>query len=251
MNATNPQAPFAELIAQEQAAARAALSSATVAQVLAGLAAVQQIADRMALPYQADGVACFNRLYTQITQAVADRIDAQGFADGKFVEQLDVAFAHRYFAALSAGPVAPHCWSLLLQRRARPEISEIHFAAAGVNAHVNFDLALALVSACHQNQLELGAENQRESYQQVNEIFAEKMESLMKEFETPHERRIDRGILAQAADRVGDLTVTLTRDVAWKHAEHLWSLSGDEPATYASELDRFTSLASRVLLTRL
>lgn len=218
MSETMPAAPFADLVAHEQAVARAALNPDSIAQVLAGLAAVQEVADQMALPYQVDGVACFNRLYTQITQAVADRIQADGFADGTFVEQLDTAFAHRYFEALSLGPHAPLCWSLLLQRRARPDISEIHFAAAGVNAHVNFDLAIALVSACHQHHDDLSAENLRTSYQQVNAIFFENMQSLMNEFDTPHERRIDRGTLAHAADRVGDLTVTLTRDLAWKHA---------------------------------
>src|ERR1039458_875104 len=54
-----------------------------------------------------DGLACFNRMYLQVTQAVNSRLGQGFFADPGFMTALDVAFANLYFgAAAAADPVA-------------------------------------------------------------------------------------------------------------------------------------------------
>ena len=63
------------------------------------IARMQQIDD--ALP-AADGLACFNRMYLDVTQQVQARITQGFFADPAFLTQLDVVFANLYFAAVNA-----------------------------------------------------------------------------------------------------------------------------------------------------
>lgn len=251
MTTSFPAEPSPDAIRQEeQLVARKGADAESVSDVVTILEQLQTVSDRMPPRLDQDGIACFTRLYTTITKAVLADIDNKKFANTLFIAQLDVIFAKRYLSALSQQAVAPACWGILLARGAAPDISPIHFAAAGVNAHVNFDLPIALVATCSQFKLRLGTDNQHESYQQVNAIFREKMQALITEFATPDEDRLDVGVMADAVNRVGDLAVCLSRDVAWMHAERLSVLAPEDSTQYQTELDRFTSLASRGILAR-
>ena len=54
-----------------------------------------------ALP-AADGLACFNRMYLDVTRQVNSQLGQGFFADPAFMTHLDVAFANLYFTAASA-----------------------------------------------------------------------------------------------------------------------------------------------------
>ncbi|MGB6570836.1 MAG: DUF5995 family protein, partial [Trebonia sp.] len=118
---------------------------ASVAEAIARMEAIDA-----ALP-AADGVACFNRMYLAVIQEVNSRISAGFFADPVFMAQLDVTFANLYFTAAGAlGDLAavPLAWLPLAERRDMAGIEPIQFALAGMNAHINHDLPLALVRTC-------------------------------------------------------------------------------------------------------
>src|SRR5689334_4453613 len=98
-----------------------------------------------------DGLKWFNWLYLQVTQGVAARVAAGGFADPSWLAKLDVQFAGLYFSALRAslsGQTPPRCWQVLFERRSQAAVARIQFALAGVNAHINHDLPEAIVSTC-------------------------------------------------------------------------------------------------------
>jgi hypothetical protein len=67
-----------------------------------------------------DGLACFNRMYLQVTQEVNSRLGQGFFADPVFMTALDVAFADLYFGAAAAAadlaPV-PLAWRPLIEQR--------------------------------------------------------------------------------------------------------------------------------------
>ena len=54
-----------------------------------------------------DGLACFNRMYLAVTQAVGTAIGQGFYADPAFMTTLDVTFANLYFAAAQAAPALP------------------------------------------------------------------------------------------------------------------------------------------------
>ena len=58
-----------------------------------------------ALP-AADGLACFNRVYLDVTQQVQAHITQGFFADPDFLTRLDVVFANFYFDAVNAAGAA-------------------------------------------------------------------------------------------------------------------------------------------------
>ena len=104
-----------------------------------------------ALP-AADGIACFNRMYLDVTRQVNSQLGQGFFADPTFMTQLDVDFANLYFAAAGAAgdPAAvPLAWRPLAEQRAAAGIEPVQFALAGMNAHINHDLPLAVVRHLH------------------------------------------------------------------------------------------------------
>src|SRR5437764_1316745 len=98
-----------------------------------------------------DGLKWFNWLYRQVTDSVAARVAAAGFSDPAWLAALDVQFAALYFGALKswlAGGPTPGCWRVVLDRRNQAAIARIQFALAGINAHINHDLPIAIVATC-------------------------------------------------------------------------------------------------------
>jgi hypothetical protein len=224
----------------------------TVPEVLDRLDGLQALAER-APRGQADGLACFNYLYRVITQEVQDRLTEGGtFDDAEFLIRLDVEFAARYFTSVradAAGTPVPRSWRVLFERRGDPDIDPMRFAITGVNAHVNWDLAFALLSTCEVLDRSFGAA-ERAEYDAINDIFAEHMSGLRQHFENRFEQLLDRLVFDDLADDAGDLTVLLARDAAWSRAKHLATLRG-QPAfdRESAAIDWRASMLGRAMLT--
>jgi uncharacterized protein DUF5995 len=109
---------------------------------------------------RSDGVVCFARLYREVTEGVGAELRRQGFADNRFLETLDVQFAALFFSALESygrDPArTPSAWVPLFAQRSRRGIAPLQFALAGMNAHINRDLPVALVTTCRELGLDLG-----------------------------------------------------------------------------------------------
>ena len=107
---------------------------------------------------ETDGVACFAHLYLEVTRAVQDDLRGRAFSDPSFLAGLDIAFADLFFAALDAYERdpngAPKAWVPLLEARSARGIAPLQFALAGMNAHINRDLPVALTQAWIDSELE-------------------------------------------------------------------------------------------------
>jgi len=196
--------------------------------VLKHLSTAQQIFD--GLPPPADNrVAAFNSLYFTITDRVAQSLRSAEVRDRDFLELLDVEFAKRYFTALrlwgDEDKATPDAWEVLFRRAQDHGVSKLAAAMLGVNAHINHDLALALVSTWEQ----LGPPDPDEmhpDYLLINKIFFEEIPGLRRRYSTPLHLRIDTmvGTLDDWSQRV---LVSVTRAHAWEQAERLWALRDD------------------------
>jgi len=200
-----------------------------------------------------DGVACFNHLYLAVTEDVAGQVQDAGFEDPDFLSALDVIFAGLYFQAVDADhahqPVG-HAWAPLFDARKRTGIAPIQFALAGMNAHINHDLVLALVQTCQTRGLTLASDTpQHRDYLRVNTILDRVEQRIKAEYATGL-----IGIADQALGRLDDVvamwSVARARDAAWTHAQTLWALR-DEPvlrAGFLATLDEMVGFAGRGLL---
>ena len=193
-----------------------------------------------------DGVAAFTRLYLAVTETVAATVE---FEDPSFLRALDVSFANLYFDALRARRVA-HAWAPLFEARGRRGILPIQFAFAGMNAHINRDLPVALVrtAAAHGIEPRDGSAQHRD-FRRVNGLLAQT--------EARVKRALLTGIAADAdvaLGRVDDVVamwnVERARDAAWVHAQTLSALRPfpSLSAEFLRTLDRLVGFASRGLL---
>jgi hypothetical protein len=96
-----------------------------------------------------DRRAVFLSVYRRMTEAVADGVRAGDFEDPDWVRAYLVTFANLYRRALwdyerGARERVADAWQLAFDAAADGECLVVQDAALGVNAHINYDLALAL-----------------------------------------------------------------------------------------------------------
>jgi hypothetical protein len=204
-----------------------------------------------ALP-AADGLACFNRMYLDVTQQVDSRISQGFFADPAFMTQLDVGFANLYFAAAgtASDPAAvPLAWRPLVERRATAGIEPIQFALAGMNAHINHDLPLAVVSTCTALGTAPDDGSHLADFQKVDELLDAAEQAVRQSFESAAELAVDQHLCA-VADLVANWSINSARDLAWNNCLLLWAVRDDPFARglCLASLAASTALAGRMLL---
>lgn len=211
--------------------------------------------DALLLPN--DGLKWFNWLYRMVTLEIMSRPPETEWQDPPWLERLDLVFAGYYFQALrtwGTNPEAtPHSWAALFESRRRPGISRLQYAVAGMNAHINRDLALALIQTC--DELDFPPQRgtrQHADYEHVNDILAV--------VEPRALQQLAGGLLGEVVEVTGELSEILTmwsirkaRETAWCNAEILWGLRA-LPKTaerHARVIDGMTGFAGRGLLAPL
>jgi hypothetical protein len=205
-----------------------------------------------ALP-AADGVACFNRMYLEVTVEVGRNVTNGTFADPEFVTHLDVVFANLYFDAVNAlsGPPdeAPPAWQPLLSARGNGGIEPIQFALAGMNAHINHDLPLAVVSSCAALATSPIEGSHHDDYQRVDALLDAAEQGVRESFEPQAVVGLDQH-LARVVNLVGNWSINAAREVAWDTAVSLWEVRDYTLATrlLTGALARTVAMVSRGLL---
>jgi Family of unknown function (DUF5995) len=199
-----------------------------------------------------DGVAVFNRVYLTVTERIGSMLDggSSPFADEGTMAELDVRFAalwlHAYDGA-AAGHRIPSAWRPLFELRDGGRLP-VQYALAGMNAHIEHDLPIAVVRTCQSRGLqpaELAAD-----YEAINDVLAR------------CEAEIRRGFLDELGlavdDEVGTIahlvsawSIDKARDLSWVTAETIWALRNTELllGRFLSALDSTVGMSSRTLLT--
>jgi hypothetical protein len=198
-----------------------------------------------------DGIACFVRLYLAVTEGVQAQLADVAFSDPAFLAALDARFADLFFAAADHPPPA---WAPLFEARHRRGIAPLQFALAGMNAHINRDLPVALVETCTAHGVDLAkASTQHADYVRVNGVLAT-VEAAVRAQYVPGGiwRLLDRVLhrFHRLDDVVAMWDVSRARDAAWANAQALWALQGDDllSARFVDALDRAVGMAGRGLL---
>jgi hypothetical protein len=200
-----------------------------------------------------DGVAIFDRLYLQVTRAVDAASVGTDFENRRFVERLDVVFAGLYFdaeATIATGASCPVVWRPLVKTRSQAR-EPIQFALAGMVAHINHDLPIAVVTTCE----ELGLAPEDDSavhrdYQRVDGLLATVETQVAGWFESGLIADIEDVTPKKTDEAIAMWSIVAARDVAWEHAKLLWQLRNIAPLRdgYLDVLARSTELAARAVL---
>jgi hypothetical protein len=185
-------------------------------------------AARRERPPLPDGVACFNGMYLRVTEAVRDELP--NFERPDFVERLDVLFAEFYFQAFEAAAASAwvsKAWEPLFVRRAERRLA-LQFAITGMNAHINNDLAHALVLTWNELDLVPGRDSaERRDYERVNDI----LERVENEIKVPLSDELIAGVdtlFGTTDDFLALWSIRRARETAWERARVMRTVTGDE-----------------------
>jgi hypothetical protein len=227
----------------------AAIVSTAPPQTIAGVITQMQAIDAM-LP-DGDGLKWFNRLYLMVTEQVDNNPPGGTWQDPQWLLHLDVVFAGVYFSAIRdylAGTSTPEAWLVLFESRFNPEIERIQFALAGMNAHINRDLAIAL-DQTNADLLRDPASDGPEhaDYMAVNTLLDTVMPRALE--------MLSAGPLGEAAEDsgkvgrlLGSFDIRAARDAAWDFAAVLCDLEGVARDAALTAQDVSTGELGRTLL---
>jgi len=220
-------------------------------ELAARLAAIQTV-----LPAN-DGLGWFNRMYQLVANSVSDNLGASAFADPAWISRLDLVFGNLYLDAVRNSVLAPdkvpRAWAALLEQRSQTGIAPLQFALAGMNAHINRDLPVAVVTTCTQLGTSPDAGSHHADFWRVNGVLAQVEPAIRVLVEGQPLEEADR-IFPGLQDVVGNFNIVKARETAWVNAETLWVLTrfaAPSAAVYVDGVDHLAGFAGRGLLVRL
>jgi|SRR5580698_170161 hypothetical protein len=224
----------------------AGASPSSIADVIAVMQGIDEL-----LPND-DGLKWFNRLYLMVTQRIDSQTPPNGWEDATWLERLDVVFAGFYFAAiadaLEQNTEIASSWDALFEARNRAGVDRIQFALAGMNAHINHDLALALLQTDAELHLTPAPQSpEHDDYEHVNGLLEDVLPSALNFLATGIV-----GELVQDSGKIGHLlaiwNVRVARDQAWNFADRLRNLDGVSRALALEAQDKLTGVIGRFLV---
>ncbi len=177
------------------------------------------------------------------------------FGDPASMTALDVTFADLYLAAVAAaddGKRVPKAWRPLFAKRGDRRILPIQFAIAGMNAHINHDLPVAVVSTCSALGIAPDEGTFHADYEKVNTLLASVEQQVRQSFESGVVLEVDRDV-SPVLDHLGNWSIDSAREAAWVNADVMWRLR-DVPFAlkgFQDTLAGTVGMATATLLTPL
>lgn len=206
---------------------------------------MQKLQEKLA---EVDGLRWFNLLYLRVTEA----INEENWADFEWMEALDVEFAKLYFqgigACLKKNPQAPLAWRVLMDRRFH-KLKKVQYALAGINAHINRDLMLAVAKAYERTRRNPSREEYKE-YTAVNTILERTEVRMVQQLATGWVK-VFCSIL-KPLDRIFIMfLIRHWRETAWKNGVRSWTFK-DKPHALRGLIrtrDKIAYKRGRILLS--
>lgn len=189
-----------------------------------------------------DAAGYFPALYVRVTDDIAAGIRNHRFVDGERMERLVDAFAGHYIRARYAEIPIPRCWQATWDVAADPNLVIGQHLLLGINAHVNHDLAQALVEiAPHYG----GLEALRGDFDTINDVLAGSFTGVIRDLD--HVSRWASEAATFGGGRLFNFSMRAARSQAWGTAKRLYPLDAAARRAYVRELDRLVSILAYMI----
>jgi len=176
----------------------------------------------------------FLKCYKMMTENIMTAIGNNEFIDNKWADKLLHRFAEYYFIALDEyeqGETCPSVWTIAHKAAAKEEHFILQNLLLGINAHINYDLVLALVDVLKPEWNKLSEEMKKERYKDhcyVNDVIAKTIDSVQDEIietQKPYMDIFDK-LLGTVDEWIISKFITNWRNEVWESA--LSILSADD-----------------------
>jgi hypothetical protein len=189
-----------------------------------------------------DAAGYFPALYVRVTGEIAARIRNQLFENSERMERLVDVFAGYYIRARYAEITVPRCWQATWDVAADPGLVIVQHLLLGANAHVNHDLAQAIVEiAPHYG----GLEAVRGDFNMVNDVLAATFFGVIRDLDRVSWWASEAAMFG--GGRLFNFSMRAARSQAWGTAERLYPLDEAGRREYMRELDRLVSILAYMI----
>jgi hypothetical protein len=193
----------------------------------------------------------FHLTYTRTTRAVAKALHDGRFTDPDWVERWDVVFADLYLQALGAwdrSGSAPGPWQVAFQQAAAGGLPPLRLVLLGMNAHINFDLAQALVAVITPEEFDDPAVLARREadHRTIDGVLASRVAAEDKELvriEPPGSRTVLDRLLTPFNQAGTKRFLSESRRKVWANAHLLDAARRESPDAYRRRLDELGRLS--------
>lgn len=168
----------------------------------------------------------FAALYTHVEAAIATALREKRFAEPQMLSRVNEVFLGRYFDAFQSrrrGLPTTGVWKAAFDAADDPHLCVVQHLLLGMNAHINFDLAIAVNDALDPDELRTFEPD----FVLMNGLLASLVEDVSADIATfwPLLAWINR-IGDRPEDVIIDFSMRLARENAWHMALELSALSG-------------------------
>lgn len=191
-----------------------------------------------------DRRSLFARAYRSMSANMFSAIDSDEFADSVWVNHLLSSFAAYYFDAVAAveGPpgVCPEVWNVAFSAASDDRIHPLRVLFLGINAHINYDLALCVADVMNDwNELDPAHRDARRSdYDKVNRIVSRTIDAVQTDTVAPVSPTMDL-----LDDLLGPIDEWLFTAMIINWRSDTW---GDAQLLLASADDRVGEVRARI-----
>jgi hypothetical protein len=183
-------------------------------------------------------IGYFAALYRITTRKIVTAIQEKQFEDNERMARMDVNFANRYFAALHAhyeGGTPSRSWGVTFEAAAQWSPTVIQHLFMGMNAHINYDLAIAAAKTCPGDAI-YGFEKDFDAINQILDSLMNRVQDDMAKIWKPLRFLIK--LAGGAQNLVLNAAMQAERDSAWRKAVKIATMPATEREAYLEELDK-------------
>ncbi|HEY5372595.1 MAG TPA: DUF5995 family protein [Polyangiaceae bacterium] len=191
----------------------------------------------------------FPAVYRATTARVQAGMQKGSFVDGARMGRFVTAFANRYLAALDAvalgdgGPA--RAWQVAVDAAARPHTMILQHVLVGMNAHINYDLPLAVLAAANGGKLA----DLEQDFNAINDILAALLDPVQKVIDgfSPLLKILDE-VGGRSDEQLVTFSIKTARAEAWHEATRLADESVEQRERSSESLDRRVALLASTIL---
>jgi hypothetical protein len=191
-----------------------------------------------------DATGYFAAMYAVVTGRIARSISAGEFVDGDRMDRFVSTFAGAYTRAARSPADRPRCWQASWNVAGDASLLIVQHLLLGINAHVNYDLALSVVDVADQTG---DLASIRPDFDAVNAVLASTQRDVLGRLD-----RVSRWTNVAAGvggGRAFNFSLDVARRQPWQAAERLYPLDAEGRDRYRQQLDQLVSVLA-YLITR-
>jgi len=195
-------------------------------------------------------LAFFPAVYRATTVRVQAGIQGGVFVDGARMGRFVTAFANRYLAALDAvalrGDGRPaRSWQVAFDAAARDHTMILQHVLVGMNAHINYDLPLAVIAAANGGKIA----DVEQDFNAINDILAALLDPVQQVIDgfSPLLKILD-DVGGRNDEHLVNFSIKTARAEAWHEATRLADESAEQRQRSTVSLDRRVALLASSII---